>query len=236
MAKNKDIIVTTSWDDGHVLDIKLSELLNKYSIKGTFYVSPLNNEFDKEKLLNDKQIVDLAKNHEIGAHTITHPLLTKVNEITAEKEIFISKVYLEFLLNKEITSFCFPAGYYNTKIKDIVKKCNFVFSRTTKRFSKETKDLLEADTTVHAYRHWSDLFKILKTVGLRKFLKAYFNWDELAITMFEDIKEEGGVFHLWGHSWEIEKNKDWKRLERVLEYISKAENVRFVTNSELAYE
>ena len=29
------------------------------------------------------------------------------------------------------------------------------------------------------------------------------------------VIKHGGVWHLWGHSWEIEKNKDWDKLEEV---------------------
>ena len=48
----KKTIVTTSWDDGHKLDLKLAALLKKYNIKGTFYISPHDNEFSKNELLS----------------------------------------------------------------------------------------------------------------------------------------------------------------------------------------
>ena len=31
-------IVTTSWDDGNKLDLKLAALLDKYGLVGTFYI------------------------------------------------------------------------------------------------------------------------------------------------------------------------------------------------------
>ena len=31
-------IVTTSWDDGHPLDVRLAELLSSYGVPGTFYL------------------------------------------------------------------------------------------------------------------------------------------------------------------------------------------------------
>ena len=30
--------ITTSWDDGHPLDLRVAELLAKYGLQGTFYV------------------------------------------------------------------------------------------------------------------------------------------------------------------------------------------------------
>ncbi len=231
------VLVTTSWDDGHILDLKLSELLKKYNLKGTFYVSPNNREFSKSELLNKDELLKISNDFEVGAHTMTHPHLTKVSMDDARKEIVESKIYLENNLNTEVKSFCFPAGYYRKEHKDILQEIGFVFSRTVERFSiKNAFDSYFAPTTVHAYRHLSDIFKVIKTVGFKKFIKAYLNWDELAILMFDKTINEGGVYHIWGHSWEIDKNNDWDRLERVFKYISNKKDVNYVTNSELAYE
>jgi peptidoglycan/xylan/chitin deacetylase (PgdA/CDA1 family) len=35
-------VVTTSWDDGHPLDLKLAELLKKYDVPATLYM-PMDN-------------------------------------------------------------------------------------------------------------------------------------------------------------------------------------------------
>ena len=47
---------------------------------------------------------------------------------------------------------------------------------------------------------------------------------------FDEMLKSGGVFHLWGHSWEIDQHKDWQRLEHVLQHIANREGVRYVTN------
>ena len=130
----KQIIITTSWDDGHKLDIKLANLLKKYGIRGTFYISPKNREFRKEDLLSDEEIKKIEKDFEIGAHSMTHPGLTKISETDAFNEIINSKKYLEKLLRKEIQSFCYPGGKYNEKIMDLVRKSGFTYSRTMNRF------------------------------------------------------------------------------------------------------
>ena len=48
------IYFTSSWDDGSVYDIKLSELLLKYNQKATFFI-PLAN-IKKREVINAKQI------------------------------------------------------------------------------------------------------------------------------------------------------------------------------------
>ena len=230
----KKIIVTTSWDDGHKLDLKMAELLCRYGIKSTFYVSPKNREFNVTELLADEEIKKLGRDFEIGAHTMTHPRLSAVSLSDAKKEIEGSKQYLEQLLGKPVASFCYPGGDYKEAHKKIVREADFKLARTVDRFTTILgKDCFAVPTTIHAYRHWSDALSILKQVGPERFLRCYLNWDELAIVLFEKVKKEGGIFHLWGHSWEIEKNGDWSRLEYVLDYISSCPEISYLTNGEL---
>jgi len=230
----KKIFITTSWDDGHKLDMKLVELLRKYKIAGTFYISPENREIEPKDRLVKGDIKDISKDFEIGAHTMTHPILTKINDKLAEKEIIESKKYLENIIGKEVTSFCYPAGYYKEKHKEMARRAGFTLARTVERFSlSKSTDVFSLPTTVHAYRHWSDIFPIFRHAGPGHFFKQYFNWDELAISLFDEVLSSGGVFHLWGHSCEIEERRDWWRLERVLAHISGHLEVNYVCNNEL---
>jgi hypothetical protein len=53
-------------------------------------------------------------------------------------------------------------------------------------------------------------------------------------TLLLQVCRRGGVFHLWGHSWEIAENKEWPQLERCLAYLGKHKDQALcVTNSEL---
>src|SRR3990172_9671589 len=101
----KQIIVTTSWDDGHIHDHKLARLLKKYSVKGTFYIPPRNREFPRSELLTDSQILKLSKDFEIGGHTMTHPVLTKISLAEAEKEIIEGKQYLNKFIYRKLINF-----------------------------------------------------------------------------------------------------------------------------------
>jgi hypothetical protein len=42
------VFVTTSWDDGHILDHKLASLLHDYRLRGTFYIAPKNVELAQQ--------------------------------------------------------------------------------------------------------------------------------------------------------------------------------------------
>lgn len=225
----KKIVVTTSWDDGHKLDLKLAMLLKKYGIKGTFYISPENREFKKSDLLTNQEIKTLAQDFEIGTHTMTHPVLTKISLLHAEKEIRDSKKYLENILNKKINAFCYPGGKFNYAVREMVSNSGLKMARTTKRFADNIGgDPFSLPTTVHVYTHLQDLFNVPNIFSYKTFL-----WDRLAKLHFDTVYKHGGVFHLWGHAWEIEKLGFWYKLENVFAYIGNKKNVDYTNNSDL---
>jgi phosphatidylinositol alpha-mannosyltransferase len=231
----KRVIVTTSWDDGHVLDMRLSSLLKKYDIAGTFYISPQDHEFPQTDLLTDDQIKTLSESFEVGAHTMTHPSLPSIPDETAHKEIEESKTYLQNATGREVKSFCYPRGEYEPKHVQMVKDAGYAYARTVNRHSFTTGNSpLEAKTTIHTYNHWTDLWKIARFANFNPLRTIrYFQWDVLAKAMFDHVSETGGVFHLWGHSWEIEKHGDWEKLEGVLAYIAHHKEIEYVSNDKL---
>ncbi len=231
------VFVTTSWDDGHVQDIKVAELLRRYGIAGTFYVAPWDHEFDRHERMDDKQIAALAKNFEIGAHTMTHPRLPQLEDATAYQEMAESRDYLQRVTRQAVTSFCYPGGAYRRQHRAMAARLGFTYARSIRRFwFGRPDDALAAATSVHAYRHWSDGWRILRFARFNpvRFVRYQWSWDALAIAMFEQTKARGGVFHLWGHSWEIDRNGDWERLEHVLSHLSGQKQVEYVENKALA--
>jgi peptidoglycan/xylan/chitin deacetylase (PgdA/CDA1 family) len=231
----KQTVVTTSWDDGHKLDIRLARLLKKYGIKATFYISPLDHEYKKEDLLSKNEIKSLAKDFEIGAHTMTHPHLSKISLESADYEIRESKKYLEKVIGREVTSFCYPYGDYNQNVAELVSKYNFKLARTIKRFSfeKPTKPF-EMGTTFHSYKHYSEIPRIFTYTKVNILtLAKYTNWENSAKDLFDYAYKNNFLFHLWGHAIEFEKFNEWDKLENLLDYISRRKNVVYKTNGEI---
>jgi peptidoglycan/xylan/chitin deacetylase (PgdA/CDA1 family) len=150
---------------------------------------------------------------------MTHPHLTKISTDEARQEIGQSKAVLENIVGKEVKSFCYPAGYFNDQVEQLVKDAGFTLARTVVRGKTSVGDnRFELPTSVHAYQHASDLWR---------------SWEYNAMQLFNKVEKEGGVYHLWGHSWEIEAHNGWQKLERVLAHIARRPNVSYVTNAEL---
>jgi peptidoglycan/xylan/chitin deacetylase (PgdA/CDA1 family) len=184
----------------------------------------------------NSELVKIAQGFEIGAHTMTHPRLTKLANSAAQREIVDSKLYLEDAVGRAVNSFCYPYGLFGSEHVKIVQDAGFRYARTVRRFSRSMgSDQLQAPTTVHAYSHLVD---IPQAIAFGRFnpmtsWNMYANWGRLAEHLFDEVLEKGGVFHLWGHSWEISKNNDWDTLRRVFDYISHRSEVTYLVNGQL---
>jgi peptidoglycan/xylan/chitin deacetylase (PgdA/CDA1 family) len=75
----------------------------------------------REPLMDEAQIREwLAAGHEIGAHSLTHPYLTRVSYREAREEVAASRKKLEDKFGIAIRHFCYPYGDYNEGIRDLV--------------------------------------------------------------------------------------------------------------------
>ncbi len=69
---------------------------------------------------------------QIGAHTITHPILPNCSDEIAENEIHQSKLILEQLLLKPVNSFSYPNGDYTEREVKLIKRFGYQLAFTTK--------------------------------------------------------------------------------------------------------
>jgi peptidoglycan/xylan/chitin deacetylase (PgdA/CDA1 family) len=124
-------LITTSWDDGHVLDLRLAELLQKYKLPATFYIPQINPE---RAVMPPHLIQSLAKSFEIGGHTLHHVRLRSANKELLEKEIKGSYIWLGHLLGESPVSFCFPGGVFDQTTVKYVFSSGYQLARTTELF------------------------------------------------------------------------------------------------------
>ena len=129
------VVVTTSWDDGHVLDLKVADLLDDYDLAGTFYVATQNVEFRSRDRLGPHGTQAIGQRFEIGAHTRLHMRLTTLSLAAANKEIVGGKTDLEDVIGREVQSFCYPGGLYRAEHVTLVRDAGFCVARTVRRYS-----------------------------------------------------------------------------------------------------
>jgi hypothetical protein len=59
------------------------------------------------------------------------------------------------------------------------------------------------------------------------------SWLELGKRLFDEVLEKGGIWHLYGHSWEVDRLGLWDDLREILDYVGGREGVSYVPNGAL---
>lgn len=218
--------LTTSWDDGHPLDFRVADLLSKYGLTGTFYIP----RHCQTPTMSEDQVRELSRYFEIGAHTMNHVFLNSCGDETARQEITDSKAWVENLTGKTCPMFCPPGGKFNDRRLAQIRAAGFQAIRTVEMISvaapTQTDGLMMMPTTLQAHPHSPAVYirNILKRRGRNLWLYITKgrnpDWPTLAERLLQTALQQRGVFHLWGHSWELEESKQWERLEDVLKMMS----------------
>ncbi len=235
---SKIAIVTTSWDDGHPCDLRLAEALAKNGLPATFYV-PMFGECGKPVLDAAVLRTFVKQGFEIGAHTVTHQVLPTLDSNGLLREIGGSKQLMEDQLGEEVRMFCYPCGRYDGRVIGSVRQSGFAGARTTRMFSHSLDfERFEMPTSLQAYPH--PPLNYLKNLGKRKDLPGlarYFSkysrsrsWVDMGKVMFDDVLREGGIWHLYGHSWELEELGLWDQLQELFSYVAGRPGVTYATN------
>jgi peptidoglycan/xylan/chitin deacetylase (PgdA/CDA1 family) len=218
-----EVYLTTSWDDGHPLDLRVADLLAKYGLPGTFYV-PMRAE---SETMIVPQIRELCAVFEIGAHTLSHTVLTGADDNHAWQEIIGGRSWLQDSTGAVCAMFCPPRGKYASRHIGMVREAGYIGLRTVELLSPRlpcvTEGIAIMPTTCQAFPHHADAYgrNALRRhtfTGLWQYIRhgCPREWTTVAHLFLDHTVRAGGVFHLWGHSWELQETKQWERLEHVL--------------------
>jgi peptidoglycan/xylan/chitin deacetylase (PgdA/CDA1 family) len=234
--------LTTSWDDGHPLDLRLAEMLAKHGLPATFYVPFRSSRPVREA----KAIRELASRFEIGAHTMSHPDLLRTPLDRARAEIVDSKRYIEDITGSSCAVFAPPGGRYGRSHLAMVQEAGYRGMRTVElmntRHPIRHGAIAVLSTTLQVYPHQPATY--IRNAAKRwhpRNLVTYFTHahrrtlERTAESLAAQVAENGGVFHLWGHSWELEQHGLWTTLEAVLTHLGSAAHLfHLVSNGALA--
>ena len=190
VASGKNCVDVT-FDDGfeNFLTEALPEL-EKRNIPATVFViaDGMNREFGSEthaeKLLSLEQLRSLPNNLvTIGSHTVTHPLLTQVEESEARLEIQDSRTKLEAMLGRDVTQFSFPFGGFNEKLVAACREAGYERVYTTlPAFAFERGDEFVVGRVRVDPTDWPLEFR-LKLAGAYRWLPAIFSWKRKVLSM-----------------------------------------------------
>ena len=119
-------------------------------------------------MMTDEQVTLLANSGmSIGGHTVTHPILSALNDTEAQKEISEGKIRLEEIIGKKIDIFAYPNGKphqdYETKHSQMVKEAGFKAAVSTQwgTSTKNTDPYQLKRFTPWDRTKWKFLFRLL---------------------------------------------------------------------------
>ena len=218
--------VTISVDDGHPTDLRTVDLLHKYGLKATFYVPGANRE---RTVMKACEIREIDRQFEVGSHTLNHLRLTRLPAQTAWREIWDGKKFSEDTVGHEVVSFCYPGGKFNHRVAARVAEAGFLAGRTCRYFLNDYPknpfvwDISTYANTYPAYVQLRHCLLECNFAGAYKYVttfKARVPWRAQFICALEDVSREGGIAHLYFHSWEIDQNGEWDDLEGLFKAIA----------------
>jgi peptidoglycan/xylan/chitin deacetylase (PgdA/CDA1 family) len=78
---------------------------------------------DEKPLLTWPQVEELARERvQFGSHSVTHPDMTTLGEVDAEREMIESKREIEDHTGFPTEFFCYPYGRWNSRVRELVSR------------------------------------------------------------------------------------------------------------------
>ena len=218
-------VLTLSYDDGVVQDIRLIEIMNKHGLKGTFNINSgcyLPEDAVREKFygrmkLSEAQKLYINSGHEIAVHALTHPFLEKLDTAEIIYEITEDRKLIETYYGTITRGMAYPFGTYNNKVIDVLEKCHIAYSRTVS--STYNFKFPENWLMLHPTCHHND-------EKLKELIKRFV---EVPTGPYSGPE----LFYLWGHSYEFDDNDNWEIIEKFAEYAGGHNHIWYATNIEI---
>lgn len=214
---------TLSVDDGHPLDLRVAELLDRHRVQATFYVPVTNAE--GPPVMQPTQLRELAARFEIGSHTRSHRFLASLDDARARAEIVDGRRMLEDWLGQPVAGFCYPGGRYRDRHRQMVRDAGFAYARTTQNLRTDAGDDPYAmPTTLQFYPHPAAVLarNFLSQGNRRRRLRALVcalgcsDWQRRLHRLLALAARRQQSFHLWLHALDLERLDLWQAFDRFL--------------------
>ncbi len=140
-GETPDRVVALSFDDGY-RDVAEHALpvLETHGFQATVFVATgvldgtaTFSWYDVQPpVMSWSEVVALDRGSALSfeAHTVTHPNLTALDRAAAAREIAGSKAALEARLERAVPAFCYPAGLYGERERELVALAGFEVATT----------------------------------------------------------------------------------------------------------
>lgn len=129
LSEQKHKCITITFDDGlaDVYNIGY-KYLKKWNIPFTIFVS--TDLLDTEGYITKEQLIEMANDNlvTIGAHGVTHRVLTSLDSEGKRFEITQSRRILEQIIGKKVNIFAYSHGQYDDECIRLVKEAGYSYA------------------------------------------------------------------------------------------------------------
>ncbi len=231
--EGKPKAVTFSYDDGCRADIKLSQILTKYGLKGTFNLnSAWLGKSDTDWHLTREEIKEyiIDKGHEIAVHGAEHKANGNIRPIEGIQDVLNCRLGLEKDFDMIVRGMAYPdsgVGHFHngttmSDVENYLKELDIVYARTLGK-KNDTFDLPEDwyQWMPTAHHDSPEVFELIDKFINYKLTDTYL------------ARRIPKLFYLWGHAYEFDQNDNWNRMEEICQKLSGKDDIWCATNIEI---
>ena len=228
MWNGKMKALTFSFDDGVTQDERLIEILDRYGLRATFNINSgffggkneliRNGVTVRHDKLTEEEAVRVYAQHEVAAHTLTHPFLPKATDDEVRRQVEEDRLQHTKLFGRDIVGLAYPCGGQNNdaRVRTIVKEqTGCCYARTI-----ESTRNFEMPTDVYA---WNPTVYYIET-------DLMFELGEKFLALKPETPQ---LFYIWGHAYELDAWNFWERFEDFCRMMSGKEDIFYATNREV---
>jgi peptidoglycan/xylan/chitin deacetylase (PgdA/CDA1 family) len=205
-------VLTLSYDDGKIQDRRLVALFNQYGLKATFHLN--SGLMEQPERIPAAEIKTLYQGHEVAAHTLTHPTISRCPLDQVAQQIIADRKNLEVLVGYPVRGLSYPNGSYSQAIKTLLPRLGIEYSRIvggTNQFTMP-EDLLEWQATCH---HRNGLMERAREFAALCKTQYFY------------------MMYVWGHSFNFDDDHNWNVIEEFCQFISGRDDIWYATNIEI---
>ncbi len=205
--------ITLSYDDGQYFDIRLAEIFRENGLRASFHLN--------SKRLNDPQgipsadIAEVYRGHEVSCHTVTHPFLTRVPDISVLEEIIEDRKRLEAACGYVVRGMSYPMGDYDERTIRLCRTAGMEYSRTIRSTGQFgiPADFMQWHPTCH------------HKGGIMEKLEEFYHPRNRSSHM--------RLLYIWGHSYEFNTDNNWELIEEFAKAAGNRPDTWYATNIEI---
>lgn len=204
--------LTFSYDDGKIADRRLVDVFNRHGLKASFNLN--GDKFGRDGRIAQSEAAALYQGHEIAAHSLTHPTLSRCPREIMVQQIFDDRRRLEDIAGYPVRGFAYPNGQHSPALQRLLPELGICYARTVESSGEL---LLPSDPILwRPTCHHKDRLLARGEEFLARQKSQYLD-----------------LLYVWGHSYEFDNDNNWPLIEDFARLMGGHDDIWYASNIEI---